>query len=177
MQRPPVSAPLRRLCGARCGHRPGRGAPRRCGPPRCTRRPGSPAPGPNPSGAPGRGGVCPAFPNQPQGTGFRPYVSAGYGTYNTASGSVGFLANNGPLKMTLQAGGRRHMCTDHLEQPPDEPFRRPVGHAETAARAQHAHHPAGGAGVLRGEHPAQGRQPGRRGTVPEAAVPRAACIA
>ncbi len=58
-------------------------------------------------GADSIGGVVQVFTKQPQGSGFTPYVSAGYGTYNTASGSVGFSANNGPLKMTLQAGGRR----------------------------------------------------------------------
>ena len=58
-------------------------------------------------GADAIGGVVQVFTKQPQGTGFTPNVSAGYGTYNTASGSVGFSATNGPLRMSLQAGGRR----------------------------------------------------------------------
>jgi len=58
-------------------------------------------------GADAIGGVVQVFTKQAQGTGFTPSVSAGYGTYNTASGSVGFSANSGPLKLSLQAGGRR----------------------------------------------------------------------
>jgi vitamin B12 transporter len=58
-------------------------------------------------GADAIGGVVQVFTKAPQGSAFTPNVSAGYGTYNTASGSAGFSANSGPLRLSLQAGGRR----------------------------------------------------------------------
>ena len=50
------------------------------------------------------------------------------------------------------------MPADQLEQLADEALGRPVGHAEAAARAQHAQHLVGGALVVGREHRAEGRQ-------------------
>ena len=58
-------------------------------------------------GADAIGGVVQVFTKQPQGAGFTPNASAGYGTYNTVSAAAGFSANSGPLRLSLQAGGRR----------------------------------------------------------------------
>lgn len=61
-------------------------------------------------GADAIGGVVQVFTKQPQGptqgTSFTPNISAGYGTYNTAALSAGFSGTNGPVRFSLQAGGR-----------------------------------------------------------------------
>jgi len=58
-------------------------------------------------GADAIGGVVQVFTKRAQGSGFVPNVSAGYGTYDTAALSAGFSATSGPLRFSLQAGGRR----------------------------------------------------------------------
>ena len=63
-----------------------------------------------------------------------------------------------PRRRRLQPGGRRQVPADQLEQLADEALRRPVGHAEAAARTQHAQHLVGGALVVGREHRAEGRE-------------------
>jgi vitamin B12 transporter len=58
-------------------------------------------------GADAIGGVVQVFTKQPQGAGIVPNVSAGYGTYNTAAVSAGLSGTSGPLRFSVQAGGRR----------------------------------------------------------------------
>jgi vitamin B12 transporter len=58
-------------------------------------------------GADAIGGVVQVFTRKPEGSGFTPNASAGYGTYNTVSAAAGFSATSGALRMSLQAGGRR----------------------------------------------------------------------
>lgn len=50
------------------------------------------------------------------------------------------------------------MGADDLEQPADEALRRPVGHADAAARTRHAQHLACSGGVVRREHHTEGGQ-------------------
>ena len=57
-------------------------------------------------GADAIGGVVQVFTKRPQGTGFTPNFSAGYGTYNTSVVSAGFTGTTGSLRYSLQAGGR-----------------------------------------------------------------------
>jgi vitamin B12 transporter len=61
-------------------------------------------------GADAIGGVVQVFtkraPGTAQGTTFTPNLSAGFGTYNTGAVSAGFSGTTGPLRFSLQAGGR-----------------------------------------------------------------------
>ena len=61
-------------------------------------------------GADAIGGVVQVFTRRAQGpaqsTSFTPNISAGYGTYNTAALSTGFSGTSGPVRFSLQAGGR-----------------------------------------------------------------------
>src|SRR4029434_7586510 len=56
-------------------------------------------------GADAIGGVVQVFTKR-QATGFTPNVSVGYGTYDTGAISAGFAGTTGPLRYSLQAGGR-----------------------------------------------------------------------
>ena len=58
-------------------------------------------------GADAIGGVVQVFTKQAQGQGIVANASAGYGTYNTAALSAGIAGTTGPLRYSLQAGGRR----------------------------------------------------------------------
>jgi len=58
-------------------------------------------------GADAIGGVVQVFTKQAQGQGIVANASAGYGTYNTAALSAGLSGTTGPLRYSLQAGGRR----------------------------------------------------------------------
>jgi vitamin B12 transporter len=58
-------------------------------------------------GADAIGGVVQVFTKRAQGTSLAPNVSAGYGTYKTAALSAGLSGAAGPLRFSLQAGGRR----------------------------------------------------------------------
>ena len=61
-------------------------------------------------GADAIGGVVQVFtkraPGTAQGTTFTPNLSAGFGTYNTGAVSAGLSGANGPVRFSLQAGGR-----------------------------------------------------------------------
>jgi vitamin B12 transporter len=57
-------------------------------------------------GADAIGGVVQVFTKRAQGNAFTPNFSAGYGTYNTGAVSAGFSGTSGPVRYSLQAGGR-----------------------------------------------------------------------
>ncbi len=58
-------------------------------------------------GADAIGGVIQVFTKRAQGAGIVPNATVGYGTYNTAALSAGVYGTSGPLRYSVQLGGRR----------------------------------------------------------------------
>jgi vitamin B12 transporter len=85
-------------------------------------------------GADAIGGVVQVFTKRAQGEGIVPGASVGYGTYNTVALAAGIAGTTGPLRYSVQAGGRQSSGFNAIVNP-DNPSYNPDRDGYSTANA------------------------------------------